>query len=367
MKIDKIEIFRLSYKLKDTEYNWSRGHSVANFDSIIVKITSNEGLEGFGEICPLGSAYMEAYSGGVIAGIKELGYSLLGMDPTNLKGLNLHMDNLLGGHNYIKSPLDMACWDILGKSSGFPLVTLMGGKLIPEIPLYRAISQNKPSVMVEDVLKYKSEGYKKFQLKAGGNVSDDISRILEVRKVLDENDVLIADANTGWSQKEAIRLVNSVSDIDVYIEQPCKSLNECQVVREHTNLPMILDEVIRDEAGLLQAYVGKSMDVVNIKISRVGGLTKAVGLRNLCEKLGIAMTLEDSWGGDITTSAIAHLAGSTDPEFHFSSTDFNSYIDLHIAENAPRGKDGLLKVPEGAGLGISVTMKSLGEPLLVIK
>lgn len=109
------------------------------------------------------------------------------------------------------------------------------------------------------------------------------------------------------------------------------------------------------------------MDVVNLKISRVGGLTKAVLLRNLCESLGIAMTIEDSWGGDITTATIAHLAGSTRPQFLFRSTDFNSYIDIRVAPDAPWRKEGRLAVPAAPGLSITVDEKELGKPIFTLK
>jgi L-alanine-DL-glutamate epimerase-like enolase superfamily enzyme len=107
--------------------------------------------------------------------------------------------------------------------------------------------------------------------------------------------------------------------------------------------------------------------VVNLKISRLGGLTKARLMRDLCESLGIAMTLEDSWGGDITTAAIAHLVGSTKSEFYFTSTDFNSYNDVHLAEDAPMRKEGWLEVPKGPGLGIHVDEKLLGNPLVTVR
>jgi L-alanine-DL-glutamate epimerase-like enolase superfamily enzyme len=108
------------------------------------------------------------------------------------------------------------------------------------------------------------------------------------------------------------------------------------------------------------------MDVVNIKISRVGGLTRAVQMRDLCESLGIAMTLEDSWGGDIATATIAHLVGSTQPESLFTTTDFNSYNDRILAADAPRRKAGRLKVPDAPGLGITVDTDGLGSPVVSI-
>ena len=108
------------------------------------------------------------------------------------------------------------------------------------------------------------------------------------------------------------------------------------------------------------------MDVVNIKISKFGGLTKARQARDLCVSLGIAMTIEDSWGGDITTAAIAHLAHSTPPEFLFTATDFNSYVTVSTAEGAPQRRNGRMAASTAAGLGTTPRWQTLGEPVLAI-
>ena len=105
--------------------------------------------------------------------------------------------------------------------------------------------------------------------------------------------------------------------MDVYIEQPCLTYEECLTIRRRTDHPFILDENIDGMQPLLRAFGDQAMDGVNIKISKFGGLTKAKLARDLCAELGIAMTLEDSWGGDITTAAIAVLAHSTPPELLF--------------------------------------------------
>lgn len=105
-----------------------------------------------------------------------------------------------------------------------------------------------------------------------------------------------------------------------------------------------------------------AMDVVNLKISKLGGLTKIRQARDLCVAMGVAMTLEDSWGGDITTAAIAHLAHSTPPEFRFTATDFNSYVTVSTAEGAPRRQDGRMAAATAPGLGITPRMDVLGTP-----
>jgi L-alanine-DL-glutamate epimerase-like enolase superfamily enzyme len=109
------------------------------------------------------------------------------------------------------------------------------------------------------------------------------------------------------------------------------------------------------------------MDVINLKISKVGGLTRAKEIRDLCVSLGIAMTIEDTWGGDIATTAIAHLAHSTPPELLFSATDFNSYVTVSIAEGAAQRKNGLMAAPAGPGLGVKPRMDVLARPVLEIR
>jgi L-alanine-DL-glutamate epimerase-like enolase superfamily enzyme len=117
---------------------------------------------------------------------------------------------------------------------------------------------------------------------------------------------------------------------------------------------------------LLRAKADLAMDVVNLKISKLGGLTKTKQVRDLCVSMGIAMTLEDSWGGDITTAAIAHLAHSTPEEFRFTSTDFNSYVTVSIATGAPQRENGFMKASTAAGLGIVPRMDVIGPRVLEV-
>jgi len=367
MKITRIDVYQLSYGLHDHTYAWSGGHSVSRFLTTLVKVSTNEGLAGWGEVCPLGAAYMAAHSHGVPGGVREIGPALLGQDPTRIRAVNATMDAALSGHHYVKSPIDVACWDLLGQAVGAPVATLLGGRWVDDYPLYRAISQGEPAKMADDVRRYREQGYRRFQLKVGGDPDVDVERVKAARAVLQPGDILVADANTGWLPHQALRVVHGVRDVDCYVEQPCATLAECLVVRERTHQPMVIDELMTGPIELMEAYQARAMDAINIKISRVGGLTRAKQMRDLCETLGLVMTIEDSWGGDVATTAIAHLAGSTRPEFLFTSTDFNSYVDVSVADDAPQRKDGRLAVPSGPGLGIHVDESRLPEPILTVE
>ena len=366
MKIKRITAYQVDLPLHEGSYKWSGGKSVDVFDSTKVSIETDNGYIGYGECCPLGPFYLPAYAEGVRAGIKELGPHLIGLNPTETGKLNQIMDQYLKGHAYVKSPIDIACWDIKGQLTGLPVCEMLGGRYGDDFVLYRAISQVEPDAMAANVKQYRDEGYRRFQLKVGGNPDEDIQRIRMVSDVLEKGDKLIADANTGWLMHEAARVVRAVDDIDVYIEQPCETYEECLSIRERTSHPFILDEVIDGIDILVRGHAERAMDVVNIKISKFGGLTKASLARDLCVKLGIAMTLEDSWGGDITTAAISHLAHSTPEEYLFTATDFNSYVTVSTAEGAPQRNNGRMTASKDPGLGIKPKMDVLGNSVLEI-
>ncbi|MEP7456557.1 cis-3-hydroxy-L-proline dehydratase [Phyllobacterium sp. SB3] len=366
MKITAINVYQKNLPLREGRYNWSNGNSVEVFDATIVELITDDGIRGYGECTPLGASYLPAYGPGVRAGLAEIGPKIIGYDPRDLMSINARMDSALKGHPYVKSAIDVACWDILGKSADMPIYQLLGGKQQADVNLYRAISQEAPEIMAEKIEGYKNEGYTKFQLKVGGNAEQDIVRIHQCRAVLADTDLLVADANTGWTMHEAARVVWAVRDLDVYIEQPCATYEECLAIRKRTALPFILDEVIDGVQMLLRGLNDGAFDAINLKISKVGGLTRARQIRDLCVTTGVAMTIEDTWGGDFVTAAIAHLAQSTPEEFLLSSTDFNSYGTVTIASGAPQRVEGKMSANGEPGLGCDPIKASLGEPVLVL-
>jgi len=363
MRITAIRVYQIDLPLHEGSYKWSGGNAVSVFDSTVVAVETDAGVTGWGEVCPLGPAYLPAYAAGARAGIAELAPHLLGADPLALGTLNERMDSAMRGHPYVKSAIDMACWDILGHVSGLPVATLMGGRVGDDFALYRAISQDSPDNMAARIREYRQAGYRKFQLKVGGDPDTDIDRIRAAAAVLERGDVLIADANTGWTQHAAVRVADAVRDVDVYLEQPCLTYEQCLAVRRHTNRPFILDEVIDGIDMVVRGAGDQAMDVINLKISKVGGLTKARQIRDLCVSLGLAMTIEDTWGGDIITAAIAHLAHSTPSRFLFSATDFNSYVTVSFAEGAPQRAKGRLTASTAPGLGVRPNTALLGDPV----
>ena len=367
MKITRIRVYQVDLPLHEGSYQWSGGKSVEVFDSTVVALETDAGLVGHGEVCPLGAVYLPSYAAGARAGIQEMAPRILGLDPQQPAVVYRGMDGALKGHPYAKSAIDMACWDLLGQASGQPVCHLLGGRFGEDHVLYRAISQGSPEAMAKSVAGYREQGYRRFQLKVGGDPEADIARIRAVAGLMQTGDVLVADANTGWLMKDALRVVRGVKDLDIFVEQPCQTYEECLSIRRQTDHPFVLDESIYDIPELIRAVNDRAMDVLNVKISKLGGLSKAREIRDICLAMGIAMTIEDTWGGDIVTAAISHLAHSTPPEFLFTATDFNSYVTVSIAEGAPQRRRGRMAASTDPGLGIRPRMEVLGAPVFEIE
>ena len=134
-------------------------------------------------------------------------------------------------------------------------------------------------------------------------------------------------------------------------------------MRQRTTLPMVLDECIRDVHSLLRAYEANAMEAFNLKISKVGGLTQAKLMRDLAVALGLRVTIEDAWGGDLVTAAVSHLAASTPPETLFTVSFMNDWTNEHVAGYEPRSQAGFGSAPQAPGLGIEVDVAALGAPL----
>jgi L-alanine-DL-glutamate epimerase-like enolase superfamily enzyme len=145
MRITAIKVYQVDLPLFEGAYKWSEGKAVSVFDSTVVRVETDAGLAGHGECCPLGPVYLPAYAAGVRAGLAEIAPQLLGEDPTGLDVLNRRMDYLLKGHAYVKSAIDVACWDIVGQAAGLPVCQLLGGRFGDAVTLYRAISQRPPA------------------------------------------------------------------------------------------------------------------------------------------------------------------------------------------------------------------------------
>jgi L-alanine-DL-glutamate epimerase-like enolase superfamily enzyme len=368
MRIVRVDVFDFTLTYVHGSYVMSGGRVIASLPSTIVRVTTDTGIVGWGEVCPLGTTYLASHAGGARAALGLLAPAVVGLDPTNLASVNDAMDAVLMGHEYAKSPIDVACWDVTGRALRVSVTTLLGGRRQDEFPLYMAVPLGSPQQMTDYVLARRAEGIHRFQLKVGGDPAVDGARARQVIDATGDDDVVIADANCGWRLNEAIQAARLMEDLPrLYLEQPCPTMEECIEVRMRTALPMVYDEVVHDVPTLLRAIREGGAGAFNLKVSKVGGLTKARLMRDVAQDLGIQVTIEDTWGGDIVSATSAHLAASTRAESLLTVSFMNDWTNEHVAGYEPRSVNGVGSAPVGPGLGITVDESTLSEPLLTAR
>ncbi len=361
--IVRIEVFGYTLTYAHGVYSMSAGRTVEALQSTVVALTASDGTTGFGETCPLGATYLPAFASGARAALCELAPALLGCDALNLAGVTDALERTLAGHPYAKSAVDIAALDLFGRIAGVPVSALLGGVRSTDFPLYVAVPLASPEEMVAFVLSERAKGIHRFQLKIGADPTEDARRVAAVVEATGSDDLVVADANGGYRLRDALVAARAFEQLPrVYFEQPCRTLDECLRLRPMTSLPIVLDEVITDMSSLLRAHAGGAMEAVNLKLNRVGGLEPARLLRQTCEHLGLGVTVEDSWGGDLTTAAVSHLAAATAPEALVMASFMNDWTNEHIASYEPRSRNGRGAAPLGPGLGIEVDTGLL-EPL----
>ncbi len=367
MRITAVEIYGLELRYVHGTYVMSGGRSAEAQQSTLVRIRTDEGIDGWGEACPLGATYLEDFAEGVRAGLPLLAAAVIGLDPRELAAVGRAMELTLRGQRAAKSAIDVACWDILGKSTGLPVCTLLGGRQSVDFPLYVALPLDSPQAMARLALEYVQGGMRAVQLKLGGDPLEDVARTRAVRDAVGPEILLVADPNGGWVRHGALAAARKLEEIEnVILEQPCRTLGECLEIRRNCTLPMSLDEVIVDAAVFTDAISRGAMEAINLKIGRVGGLSPARVIRDLCHALGVRATIEDTWGTDVVTAAVSHLAASTAPDTLVHASFMNDWVSQYVAGHQPRSDRGRGRAPDGPGLGIEVDIDALGAPLVTI-
>jgi len=362
MKITKIKVYQVDMPFTAGAYFLSGGRSFEALDSTIVSIETDAGIIGWGETCPFGISYLPGFAVGARAGIAEIAPHLIGQDPRKLININNLMDKVLCGHGFLKSALDMACWDILGQSSDMPLYDLFGGMQTKKLPIVASVSDRpEPQQMIDDINRFREKGYFHFSAKASGNPDKDIRQFQAVASQMKSGEVLLVDANTGWKQHAALRVVRALQPYDLYIESPCRTYEETLSIRQQTDLPMMFDEVFQGIDVLLRAHRDNAADVVNLKISKVGGLTKAKLIKDLCVEMGMALTVQDTGGGAFAQAAIAHIGHTIPENLLLSVWDCTEMTNVSVGQGAVV-ENGYMMLPSGrSGLGVEPHSEVLGQ------
>lgn len=348
-------------------YHMAGGKTCDTVTSVVLRVDTDAGVSGWGEVCPI-PHYLPAYAEGVRPALEYLAPVLIGADPVGPEATMNRADTWLQGHVYAKSALDIALWDITGKAAGLPLFALLGGRQAGDMALYHSISCIAPEDMAHIAREAQATGIAQFQVKLGADDDwqADVARLRLVREAVGEGPLVYGDWNCGATRLDATRVGRAVGDLDIMLEQPCATLEECAAVRAATGLPIKIDEAAHDTASLLQAHALGCMDAVALKLSKFGGLSATRRARDLCLHLGARMCIEDTWGSDVTTAALLHLAAATPGGRLLNTCDLSGYVAPRIAPEAPARANGRIAPPGGPGLGVEPEPEVLGQPVAVI-
>lgn len=364
--ITTVTLFRVPLTSHETYY-MADGKTCDTVDSMVLCIATDTGLEGWGEVCPI-PHYLPAYAGGVAAAIQEMSPVLLGADPIGPEAMMHKLDKHLPGHQYAKSVIDTALWDLTAKLANMPLYRLLGGQHATALPLYHSITCIEPDAMASIAHSAEQSGIAQFQVKLGAdqNWRKDVDRLTAVRDNVSASALVYGDWNCGSSQLDATRVGNAVAQLDIMLEQPCKTIEECAQVKKSCDLPMKMDESAHDIASLMKAYHHGCMDAVALKLSKFGGLSRMRRARDLCLHLGARMCIEDTWGSDITTATALHLATATPAENLLNTCDLSGYVSPRLDKAAPIRCQGTIAVNDTPGHGVEPDRNELGEPVLTL-
>ena len=353
MKISKIVIYQHDLPVKNGPYKMANAN-VNCLDTTIVQLTSDCGLVGWGETCPVGPTYAPSHALGARAALIEMGPGLIGQDLLQPIKLNRAMNGLINGHNYAKAAVDIAAYDLLGKKTGRRIAEILGGGVKTYVPSYYATSVGPPDEIVRLAKEKQLEGYLRFQIKIGGQaVESDIEVVKKVWASVGTGMRFVVDGNRGLTTKDALRLSHECQDIPFVFEQPCNSLEEITSIRQQLHHPVFIDESAIDISTVIRCISLGIADGFGMKVSRIGGLQQMSLFSGICEAKNLPHTCDDAWGGDIINAACIHVGATINPKLFEGSWLAQPYIEGHYDSiNGIEIKEGHIKLPSGFGLGI---------------
>ena len=369
MRVERIDVFQVDLPYSGGLYRLSGGREYRSFDSTIVRITTDDGTEGWGESTPFGGNYVAAHALGVRAGVAELAPAVLGRDPRAVDRLTEAMDDVLAGHWHAKSPIDVACWDVFGKSVGLPVCELLGGSTRTPMGTISSIGSGDPEEMRARVAEHRARGYLGHSVKIGasdaeGGPAIDAARVEACLADRRPGEYFLVDANAGMSPEAVLRFLRLMPpDADIVLESPCATWAETRSVRARTNVPMVLDELAQSEVDVVAAIRDDVADGIGLKISKAGGLTRSRRVRDLCLAAGMTMSVQDVWGSEIAFAAIVHLAATVPPQSLRCILDTRDVSSVVTAWFEPVVSDDGILAPSAPGLGVTPDLTVLGDPV----
>ena len=357
MKLEKIHLYQVSMPLL-APFETSFGR-IDRRECLLVEIHA-EGITGYGECAAdRDPGYSYETTGTAWHILSEfLIPEILGVDVQDPNELQRRMLSVRG-HLMAKAGLEMAVWDLMGKSQGRSLKEMLGG-VRSQVDVGVSVGlQESPAKLVKVVEGYVAQGYRrvKIKIKPGRDVAD-ARAVREAVPTLR----LQVDANSAYTLETCEQLL-PLDELDLLlIEQPLDEddLWDHRLLQARLSTPVCLDESITSPRHARQALEMGACRVINIKPGRVGGLSRGVEIHDLCRGKNIPVWcggMLETGGGRASNLAIASLPGFTLPG-DISATD-RYYIEDITNERFTLNADSTIDVPDGAGLGVTINQKAL--------
>lgn len=330
--------------------------TITHANNVIIEIGTNEGIIGYGEAAPTPLITSETQEQ-VLANVKYVEKLLINENPFNLERIFNKTNFIFAKGNFsLKAAIDMALYDIIGKSLNKPLYNILGG--FREIQTDITLGIDKPKRMAKEALKHVEEGFKTLKVKVGTNPTDDIERIMEIRDAVGYDVRLITDANQAWSPKKAVKIIKAMEKFEVeLVEQPVPAWNieGLKYVKEKVDMLIAVDETVFNSHDAMNIVKNNAADVINIKLMKAGGIYEALKIISIAEAAGIRCMIGCMVESRLSLTAAAHLAVAKE---NIAYIDLDSFMFLKTDPviGGMMVRNGRITTPESPGLGISQIM-----------
>ncbi|MCQ2558881.1 MAG: dipeptide epimerase [Oscillospiraceae bacterium] len=355
MKITDIRMKTASFQLKEPLH--VAFGTISSYDSLVLRIQTDEGITGYGEAGPHEQITGESI-GTCLACGQILTEALLGKDPLAIADIHLAMDRAISRNTSIKAAIDIACYDIAAKRAGLPLYRYLGGS-DPHVTSDITIAMNSPEKMAADCVKWVQRGFTQLKLKLSGDPQLDLARVTAVRTAVGDAIELRVDPNQGWTVKETLCLEEAMRPLGVaVIEQPVKADDRAGLARvtRASHIPVVADESCHLPADALDLARREACDGVNIKLMKCGGIYNALRINAIAEAAGMFCMIGCMGESVIGNGASMHLAAACR---NIQKADLDITFLTEIPEDGwIRGgfthEGGACTLTEAPGIGIEV-------------
>jgi len=373
MRIKDIEAFHVSIPL-NSPYIFARG-SMEAFENVVVRIITDNGLTGYGESAPLPLGKGDN-AASISSKINEtLSRSFKGFSVYDIEYIISHAMEITGENADVVAGIDLALWDLLGKGLKQPVYRLIGGLCQDNISVDYTLSASSPSEMAEKAKKIYLKGFKGMIVKTIGNsVQEDIKRVRSVREAIPKHCRVSIDCNACYNRDEALQFLNGIKDFKVgYVEQPVagEDLEGMRTCRE-VGIPIAADESLVTSKDALTLIREKACDIMNIKVTKAGGLFMSKRIASISSAAGIPVICGGRTTFDISRYASRHFAASTYGCRNLSHVGAGpasqALIDDIVEDRTTIEKvnkgGGALKVEQGPGLGFKINWDKVEKYLV---